>query len=83
MLGYQLDRVGMAVAVTPDDMPHDDLAGADAVGVDVPRIAADAIEEALHHALRVVETPRTGPTVGPREDRVVAVGFDDSGGQHG
>ena len=47
--------------------------GAQAVAVDVPHIPADAVQETVYLALRMVEAPGAGPAIAAAEDRLVAV----------
>ena len=69
----QLHRPGRA-----EDVGQDHLGGAVGVVVDRVRVAADAVEEAVHLALRVVEAAGAGPAVGPAVDRLVAVLVEDA-----
>ena len=57
-----------------DDMGQDGQTGGQGIAVLLPREPAEAVEEALHLGLGVMEPPGTGPAVGPGEDGVVAVG---------
>ena len=52
---------------------EDDVRGAERVRVDRRRVAAEAVQEPVQLALRVVEAAGAGPPVGPAEDRLVAV----------
>ena len=54
-------------------MGDEDLRGRQRVAVDRRRVAADAVEEPVELALRVVEPASARPAVGPSEDRLVAV----------
>ena len=79
VLRHDIERGGLVPALFHghDDMRHDDAAGAEAVAVIMPDIAADAVEEAVHLALRVVEAAGAGPAIGAAENGAVAVrGFD-------
>ncbi len=55
VLGHHLDAVGLTIAVGTEDVACDDGAGTDAVGVDVAGVAADAIQQSLDDALRVMQ----------------------------
>ena len=55
------------------DVRHQHPGGAQAVGVGMPDVPADAVEKAVHLALRVVKAPCARPAVGAAENRRVAV----------
>ncbi len=56
-----------------DDVRHDHPPGAQAVGVVVPHVPANAVQEAVQLALRVVKAPRAGPTVRATEEGLVTL----------
>ena len=57
---------------------HQHPAGAQAVAVHVAHITAQCVQEPMHLALRMMETPGAGPAVRTAEDRRIAVGRDDA-----
>jgi hypothetical protein len=59
--------------IDAEHVGHDGLRASRGIAAERSDIAADAVEEAVHLALRVVEAPCRGPAVGAAEDRLVAV----------
>ena len=61
-----------------ENVRHDDAGRTQGVTVHRSRVAADAVQEAMHLALRVVEASGTRPTVRPTVDRAVTECAHDS-----
>ena len=65
--------IEMRDEIAAEDMRHDRLRAARGIAPERGDIAADAVEKAVHLALRMMEAPRRGPAVGAAEDRRVAM----------
>src|SRR5690242_11598352 len=65
--------LGVEIVDGPHHMRHDHPAGGEAVGIDMPNIATDRIEEAVHLALGMVEAAGARPAIGAAEYRLIAV----------
>ena len=66
-------RPSQHLVAPADDVGQQHLGPAERVAPDGEGVAADAVEEPVQLALRVVEAAGAGPAVGAAEDRLVAV----------
>jgi hypothetical protein len=75
MLGHDVPRRvhGHQLVHRRHDVRHQHARSTQAVGILVPHIAADRVQEAMDLALRVMEAAGARPAVGAAEDRAVGV----------